>query len=84
MDITAVYPSPMHNLLFAFFSFFTLALLFSILIGIVIGYYLGRHKTQNPAVAALLGGLFGLFPPLVLIYLTVLLLKNDITPSGRQ
>ena len=40
-------------------------------------YHLGRSKTENPRMAALIGFLLGLFPPFGLIYLVVLALKED-------
>ncbi|RUO18521.1 hypothetical protein CWE08_11430 [Aliidiomarina iranensis] len=48
-----------------------------VIIGLV-GYYLGRRKTQTPVLAGVLGFVLGLIPILGLIYLVVLMLKKDI------
>lgn len=48
---------------------------------VVIGlaaYYLGRRKTQTPILAGILGFVLGLIPVLGLIYLIVLVVKNDV------
>lgn len=52
---------------------------------IVIGalsYYLGKRKTSTPKMATLNGVLLSFLPPLGLIYLTILVLKNDINQNG--
>ncbi|MBN7818650.1 hypothetical protein [Bowmanella yangjiangensis] len=41
-------------------------------------YKLGITKTENPKLAALLGFLASFAPPLALIYLAVLLFKDDV------
>ncbi len=43
----------------------------------VISYRLGQTKTDNPQKAAIIGFFTAFFPPLALIYLIVLLLKED-------
>jgi hypothetical protein len=43
-----------------------------------LSFYLGKTKTENPKVAALIGFMLGFLPPLELIYLSVLTLKNDV------
>jgi hypothetical protein len=40
-------------------------------------YKLGKTKTENPKMAAIIGFCTSFFPPLALIYLVVLLLKDD-------
>lgn len=40
-------------------------------------YKLGKTKTENPRVAAVIGAISAFFPPLAIIYLVVLLLKED-------
>lgn len=50
---------------------------FMILVG-VLSYYLGKRKTNTPVIVAFLGALGGIFPPLGLVYLMLLSLKNDI------
>lgn len=54
-----------------------LLLIFAVLIAAV-SFYLGRRKTQTPVLAALLGGLLALVPPLGLLYLAVLMLRRDL------
>jgi|TARA_R110000868_G_scaffold156442_4_gene383315 hypothetical protein len=57
---------------------FAMAVLpFMIIVG-VLGYYLGRRKTNTPVITAILGAIGGIIPPLGLIYLMLLTLKNDI------
>ena len=47
-------------------------------------YYLGKRKTQTPFVTSGLGFLSALIPPIALIFLIVLVLKNDVqTTSSR-
>jgi len=43
----------------------------------IISLKLGRTKTDNPRMTAFVGFLLSLFPPLGLIYLAVLGLKED-------
>jgi 4-amino-4-deoxy-L-arabinose transferase-like glycosyltransferase len=40
-------------------------------------YRLGKHKTENAKTAALIGLVLSFFPPFALVYLLILLLKND-------
>ena len=54
-----------------------LLLVFAVLIAAV-SFDLGRRKTQTPVLAALLGGLLALVPPLGLLYLAVLMLRRDL------
>lgn len=42
-----------------------------------LSYYLGKRKTEKPKVATLIGVLLCLAPPLNIVYLIVLMLKND-------
>jgi hypothetical protein len=44
----------------------------------VLSYYLGRRKTQTPLIAGLLGMVVSIFPPFGLLFLIVLMLKNDV------
>ncbi len=48
------------------------------LVTAALGYYLGRRKTQTPILTAVIGLFCGMLPPLALIFLMVLVLKNDI------
>ena len=49
-----------------------------LVIGLV-SYYLGRRKTQTPLLAGLLGFVLSLIPLLGIVYVIVLMLKNDVT-----
>lgn len=42
-----------------------------------VSYQLGTTKTDNPKLCALLGFLLAFLPPIALIYLVVLLFKDD-------
>jgi hypothetical protein len=42
-----------------------------------LSYYLGKRKTSNPKIVALVGVLLCITPPLNLVYLLVLTLKKD-------
>lgn len=44
-----------------------------------LSYYLGKRKTSTPKVAAFIGVILSVFPPLNIAYLIVLMLKNDIS-----
>ncbi len=44
----------------------------------VVSFNLGKRKTTSPILVSILGFFLGLVPPLALIYLVVLVLKNDI------
>ena len=48
-----------------------------------LSYYLGKRKTTNPKVATLIGVLLCITPPLNIVYLIVLLLKNDVVPNNK-
>lgn len=54
-----------------------LIVIFALLVG-VISYFLGRRKTQSPIMAGVLGAVLSIVPLLGLIYLVVLMLKNDV------
>ncbi|MFT5756814.1 MAG: hypothetical protein ACI9LM_001539 [Alteromonadaceae bacterium] len=47
-----------------------------------LSYYLGKRKTSTPKVAALIGVLLCVVPPLNIVYLIVLLLKNDVVNNS--
>ncbi|MBU2916998.1 hypothetical protein KO505_03350 [Psychrosphaera sp. F3M07] len=49
-----------------------------------LSYYLGKRKTNNPKVVALVGVLLCITPPLNLVYLFVLTLKNDEVPDNKN
>ena len=48
-----------------------------------ISYYLGKRKTSTPKMAALIGVLLCITPPLNIVYLIVLMLKNDLIISSN-
>ena len=60
------------------FVFFVFFILYAILLVGGLSYYLGKRKTQNPKVTAVIGVLLSFIPPLALIYIAVLVLKNDV------
>lgn len=41
-------------------------------------YYLGKRKTQTPKITVLVGLLSALLPPLAIIFLMALVLKDDV------
>lgn len=47
-----------------------------------LAYYLGCRKTNTPKLAGLVGLLLSVFPPLVLIYLAILVLKKDLNKTA--
>ncbi|CAD5273319.1 conserved hypothetical protein [Alteromonas sp. 38] len=46
-----------------------------------LGYYLGKRKTQSPNLTAVVAFFAALVPPLAIILLIVLVLKNDVQTS---
>ena len=54
-----------------------LIVVFALVVG-VISYFLGRRKTQSPILAGVLGAVLSIVPLFGLIYLVVLILKNDV------
>lgn len=50
----------------------------------IIGYILGKRKTNEPALMAVLGFIFGLIPPLGPIFIMVLALKKDVAKTSSQ
>ena len=60
---------------------------FVVIFALIMGalcYYLGRRKTQNPVLAALLGVVLSLMPLFGLIYLLVLLFKKDLSSTSAS
>lgn len=45
---------------------------------VYLSYHLGQHKTDNAKQAAVIGFFLAFLPPLALIYLVYLFLKEDI------
>ena len=54
-----------------------LIVIFALVVG-VISYFIGRHKTQSPILAGVLGAVLSIVPLFGLIYLVVLMLKSDV------
>jgi hypothetical protein len=52
-------------------------MLFIPLIGFL-SYYLGKRKTQTPKLATFFGVLLAFIPPFALLYIMVLIVKNDV------
>jgi hypothetical protein len=46
-----------------------------------LGYYLGKRKTRSPNLTAVVAFFSALVPPLTIILLIVLVLKNDVKTS---
>ena len=44
-----------------------------------LSYYLGKSKTENPVVSGVIGFLLAFLPPLALIYLITLSLKEEVS-----
>jgi len=49
-----------------------------------LSYYLGKRKTNNPKVVALIGVLLCITPPLNIVHLIVLSIKNDIVTEKLE
>ena len=47
----------------------------------ILGYYLGKRKTQTPILTAVVAFFTALIPPVALLFLVVLVLKNDVQPT---
>jgi hypothetical protein len=56
----------------------------SVLVVGFLSFYLGKRKTNSPKLAALIGVLLSLIPPLGFIYLAVLVLKDDINQNNAN
>jgi len=54
-----------------------------VLLQTVLIYFLAKKKTQTPVIATVIGFLLSLLPPIGLIYLVVLVLKNDIDTKPK-
>jgi len=65
-------------------TFFGELVFYSMFIVGGLSYYLGRRKTSNPKLAALIGVVLCFTPPLNLVHLIVLSIKNDIVPEKLE
>jgi 4-amino-4-deoxy-L-arabinose transferase-like glycosyltransferase len=48
---------------------------------VILSYYLGKRKTQTPKLATLIGFILAFIPPLALVYIAALVIKNDVRVS---
>jgi uncharacterized membrane protein len=53
-----------------------------VIVTCVLSYYLGKRKTNTPKMATFIGVLLAFIPPLGLIYIAILVLKNDINQNN--
>ncbi|HCH69652.1 MAG TPA: hypothetical protein DE042_03985 [Colwellia sp.] len=54
---------------------------YSMLIVGALSYYLGKRKTSTPKIATLVGIALCIVPPLNIVYLILLMLKNDVSTT---
>jgi Na+-driven multidrug efflux pump len=54
-------------------------ILLSVIVISGLSYYLGKRKTQNVKTTTFIGFLLSFMPPLGLIFVAVLVLKNDVS-----
>lgn len=54
---------------------------YSMLIVGALSYYLGKRKTSTPKIATLVGIALCIVPPLNIVYLISLMLKNDVSTT---
>lgn len=47
----------------------------------IVGYYLGKRKTTTPVLTSVVAFFTAFIPPLALIFLIVLIVKNDVLPK---
>lgn len=52
-----------------------------IVIATVLTFFLAKRKTQTPIIATVIGFILSFIPPVSMIYLIVLVLKNDVPKS---
>lgn len=62
---------------------FYVFIVFVLVVGFL-SFYLGKRKTHTPKIAMFIGILLSLIPPLGLIYIVVLVLKNDIKQASLE
>lgn len=56
-------------------------ILFSVLIGGAISYYLGRRKTETPIITGLIGAVLSIVPPVGLVFIGALVTRKDLSPA---
>lgn len=54
-----------------------------IIFAAVTSFILGKRKTSSPRIAACIGAMLGLVPPLALVYLVILMFREDITSKEQ-
>ena len=57
-------------------------IILSVIIITSLSYYLGKRKTQNAKITTFIGFLSSFIPPLGLIFIAVLALKNDVSNNA--
>ena len=63
--------------------FVVLALLYFVVV-VRLCDYLGNRKTETPRICAVIGFFLAFVPPFLLIYLALLVLKDDIKPQLKD
>jgi len=59
-------------------------ILFTAVVVGILSFYLGKRKTQTPVLATIIGIILSFIPPLALVYLAALVLKNDVNQLGTN
>ena len=59
-------------------------ILLSVIVISSLSYYLGKRKTQNVKTTTFIGFLLSFIPPLGLIFIAILALKNDISNNNTS
>ncbi|MBO1256147.1 hypothetical protein J3L16_10675 [Alteromonas sp. 5E99-2] len=54
------------------------------IIMVSLGYYLGKRKTQTPVLTAVIAFFSALLPPIAIVFLMVLVIKNDVEPPSER
>ena len=52
-----------------------------IVIATILTFFLAKRKTQTPIIATIIGFVLAFIPPVSMIYLIVMVLKNDVPKS---
>jgi len=59
-------------------------ILLSIIIVSGLSYYLGKRKTKNVKITTFIGFLLSFIPPLGLLFIAILALKNDVSNDNAS
>ena len=65
-------------------TFYGEIVFYSMFIVGALSYYLGKRKTDNPKVVALIGVILCITPPLNIVYLIVLSIKNNVVKNKEN